>query len=41
MRREILQKSGVEVNRQSTIYSRNALCPVKRRIECHTTPMTR
>ena len=41
MRREILQKSGVEVNRQSIIYSRNALCPVKRRIKCHTNPMTR
>jgi hypothetical protein len=41
MRRGILQKSGVEVNRQSTIYSRNALCPVKRRIKCHTNPMTR
>ena len=41
LRRRILQKSGIEVNCQSTIYSLNSFCPVRRRIQCHKNPMTR
>ena len=41
VRRKSLQKSGVEVNRQSAIYSHNSLWPVKRRIKCHMNPMIR